>query len=117
MANQSDHDILITLVETVNNNNTVVLEKISDVKEKVQEVNDGISSKVNDHEIRIKSIEKIIQMSDPENSLKKLIEIYEWKKDFQLIYRFVITLSAGVGAFFGFIIAAVSFFSGIFKSQ
>lgn len=104
----TDHDILITLVETVKNNNLTVLEKIDDVKQKVQEVNDGISMKVNDHDTRLKNIEKIVQLSTPEESMKKLNELWQWKTKFQFTWKFIITTAAGVGGLVGFIISSLA---------
>lgn len=104
----TDHDILITLVETVKNNNLTVLEKIDDVKQKVQEVNDGISMKVNDHDTRLKNIEKIVQLSTPEESMKKLNELWQWKTNFQFTWKFIITIAAGVGGLVGSIISSLA---------
>lgn len=115
MANKSDHDLLITLVETVKNNNDNLLNKVQEVKEKVQEVNDGINFKVTDHENRIKTIEKLIQTVGPEEALKKLNEVFEWKKSFQTIWKFVITIASIVGAIIGFLLATISGLLGLFR--
>jgi hypothetical protein len=102
--NQSDHDILITLVATVRNNNVTVLEKIEDVKQKVQEVNDGVNAKVNDHELRIKALEHLVQLTNPEEAIKQLQDVVDWKKKFQLIWWLIV----GLSLMLGFILSQVS---------
>jgi hypothetical protein len=104
----SDHDILITLVETVKNNQFIVLEKIDDIKQKVQEVNDGISFTVKDHDLRIKTIERLVQITSPEESKKELEGLLEWKKQFQMTWRLTVGSSAVVGGIIGFVLSLIS---------
>jgi hypothetical protein len=100
-----DHDILITLVETVKSNQAAVLDKINDVKDKVQEVNDGISTKVNDHEVRLKSIEEIIQLVQPKKSFAQLQDLITWKSQSDYKSKFIITGALLLGGFLQWILS------------
>lgn len=107
LQQQSDHDILITLVETVKNNHSTVLDKISDVKSKVQEVNDGISTRVADHDLRIRTIEKLLETTAPVESLAELKKVVQWKKEFQFTWKVIVAVAAITGGIVGFLLSTV----------
>lgn len=100
-----DHDILITLVETVKNNHAALLDKISGVKADVGEIKDNVNVQIANHELRIKSIENIHNRVNPEVELKKLNEVYQWSHDFRITWKFILGVSLAVSS-------VVSFFLG-----
>lgn len=100
-----DHDILITLVETVKNNHAAVLDKISGVKSDVGEIKDNVNIQIANHELRIKSMEDLHNRVNPEVELKKLNEVYQWSHDFRITWKFVLGVSLAVSS-------VVSFFLG-----
>ena len=61
----TDHDLLITLVETVKNNHQMVLGKFDDVKTDIMDIRTGSTYTLNDHEKRLRSLEKTSDEVNP----------------------------------------------------
>jgi len=104
---KSDHDILITLVETVNNNHKNISDKILDVKADIGSIRDGISAQISNHEIRIKMLEELTVKIRLEDQVKRLDEVYDWMKGFRLTWKFVIGTSITVSSIIGFILGTI----------
>lgn len=95
-----DHDTLIRLEAKVD-------QVVSDIKE----MKDGTTTKMVDHETRIKSLESNVQVIQPETSIKQLREMVEWKSNFQFTWRFIVGASGTVGAIIGALMSiAVNYF-------
>lgn len=97
-----DHDILITLVETVKNNQTALLDKISGVKADVAEIKNNVNVQIANHELRIKSIEDLHTRVNPEVELKKLNEVYQWSHDFRITWKFILGVSVALSSIISF---------------
>lgn len=93
----SDHDLIITLVETVKNNNSVVLEKFSDIKMQIESVNLTIMPKVENHEKRIREIE-------------------QWQSNFKATWKFIVGSASIIGSVVSFIIMAILYFLNYISS-
>lgn len=52
-----DHDTIVKLVEAVENIDTKFTEKFIDLTNAIKSLNDGTSSKLNDHELKITKLE------------------------------------------------------------
>lgn len=108
MTNQTpDHDILITLVESVKNNHTTVMDKIGDVKADVAELKDVVNLRIVDHEIRIKALEKLRDEVQPETVLEIIRRNDKWINDFKLTWKVTLGIASTIAAIIGFILATV----------
>lgn len=106
MINQTpDHDILITLVETVKNNHITVMDKIGDVKADVAELKDVVNLRIVDHEIRIKALEKLRDEVQPETVLEIIRRNDKWINDFKLTWKVTLGIASTIAAIIGFILA------------
>jgi hypothetical protein len=81
-----DHDTLIRL-------ETIVTQISSDIKE----LKDGISDKLADHEIRIKTCEKILDEHATEDLPGKTLANYAWIHDFNTRWQLIVTLAGFIG--------------------
>lgn len=105
MDNQKiDHDILITLVETVKNNQTALLDKIAGVKEDVSEIKEGVNLRIADHEARIKSLEKLRDEVQPETTLQIVKRNDKWINDFRITWKTILLITAVASAIITFIL-------------
>jgi hypothetical protein len=102
-----DHDILITLVETVKNNHTALLDKISGVKSDVGEIKDNVNIQIANHELRLKSIEELHTRVNPEVELKKLNEVYQWSHDFRITWKFILGVAITVSSIISFVLGTI----------
>lgn len=89
---RTDHDTLIRVEAKVD-------ALIADVKE----MKDGTNLKLIDHEGRLKSLEKIVDETNPEVRVKQVDELVQWKHDFSLTYKVIITIASVIGAMVGFV--------------
>ncbi len=88
-----DHDTLIRLESKVDS----VLTDIKDLKE-------GTTTKLADHELRLRVLEKLAEQYQPELNLKKLNEVYQWKHDFQVTWKVILATASAVGGIVGFLL-------------
>ena len=102
-----DHDILITLVETVKNNHVALLDKISGVKADVGEIKDNVNIQIANHELRIKVIEELHNKIKAESELKKLNEVYQWSHDFRITWKFILGVSLAVSSIISFFLGTI----------
>lgn len=102
-----DHDILITLVETVKNNHMALLDKISGVKADVAEIKDNVNVQIANHEVRIKAIEDVHNKISPDVELKKLNEVYQWMHDFRITWKFILGVSIAVSSIVSFFLGTI----------
>lgn len=116
LLTMTDHDILITLVETVKNNHTNVMEKIEGVKNDVRitretdlkEIKDGTQVRLAEHDVRIRTLEKLANDYKPE-PLAGMIKAHEqWIHDFRLTWKFVLGVSIAISTIIGFVLGTVS---------
>lgn len=107
--NSSDHDILITLVETVKNNHKTTLEKMDGIKVQVTDIKDGIHVQLSEHEQRIKDVEKLCNEISNINVLDQVRDNTSWINQYKTTYKTIIGLSI-------FLSSAVSFILGIVAS-
>lgn len=91
-----DHDTLIRLESKVDS----LITDIRDLK-------DGTSQKLTDHETRIRIMEKMAEVSQPEANIKKLNEVYGWVHDFKVRWQFVVAVAGLVGGVVGFILTLI----------
>lgn len=110
MPNQdlTDHDILITLVESTKNNHTTVMDKISDVKADVIDLKNAINLKIADHEIRIKELEKLRDELQPHSLVETLKKNDKWINDFKLTWKVTIGIASGIATVIGFLLATIA---------
>lgn len=102
-----DHDLLITLVETVKNNHTAVLDKIADVKDDVADIKEGVNLRIADHEVRIKELEKIRDELQPYMLADLIKKNNQWINDFRLTWKITLGIASSVAATVGFIIGII----------
>lgn len=102
-----DHDILITLVETVKNNHTALLDKISGVKSDVGEIKDNVNIQIANHEIRIKAIEDVHNKINAEVELKRLDDVYQWMHDFRITWKFILGASITISSIISFFLGTI----------
>ncbi len=112
---KTDHDILITLVESVKNNHATILDKIADIKEDVAEIKAGINLRIADHEIRIKALEKMRDELRPHTMAEIIEKNNQWINDFRLTWKITLGIASAVAAIVGFVIATVIEVLRLFK--
>lgn len=112
---EKDHDILITLVETVKNNHAAILDKISGVKDDVAEIKEGVNLRIANHEIRIKELEKLRDELQPHVLVDLIRKNNQWINDFKLTWKVTLGISSSIAAIVGFIIATVIEVLRLFK--
>lgn len=103
----TDHDILITLVETVKNNHVAMLDKISQLKQDISEIKDNVNLQITNHELRIKAIEEVHNKVNTEAELKKLNEVYNWSHDFRITWKFILGVAIGVSSIISFFLGTI----------
>lgn len=103
----TDHDILITLVETVKNNHVAMLDKISQLKQDIGEIKDNVNLQITNHELRIKALEGAHNKINPEVELKKLNEVYQWMHDFRITWKFILGVTIAVSSIISFLLGTI----------
>lgn len=101
---KSDHDTLIRL-ET----------KVDQIVVDIKELKDGLNAKVADLDARVKLMEKLRDEMTPIESHNRINELWQWKHDFSLTWKVIITIASVVGGVVGFILSVVTDLMGIFK--
>ena len=101
---KSDHDTLIRL-ET----------KVDQIVVDFKELKDGLNAKVADLDARVKLMEKLRDEMTPIESHNRINELWQWKHDFSLTWKVIITIASVVGGVVGFILSVVTDLMGIFK--
>lgn len=104
----TDHDILITLVESTKNNHATLLDKMSDVKADVMDLKSMVNLKIADHEIRIKELEKLRDELQPHTLVEILRKNDKWINDFKLTWKVTLGIASGIATVIGFILATVA---------
>lgn len=112
---KSDHDILITLVESVKNNHATILDKIADVKDDVNEIKQGVNLRIADHELRIKALEKLRDELQPHILAETIDKNNQWINDFKLTWKVTLGIASSVAAVVGFVIATIIEVLRLFK--
>lgn len=102
-----DHDILITLVETVKNNHVAMLDKIAQLKQDVSEIKDNVNLQITNHELRIKALEEVHNKVNPEVELKKLNDVYQWSHDFRITWKFILGVAIAVSSIISFFLGTI----------
>lgn len=95
---RTDHDTLIRLEG-----------KVDSIQRDVAELKDGISSKIADHEIRIKAIEKVIVETDLLNSYKSFLHLKEEVHDFKTTATVWRTIAGAVGGALFWLLTQIPF--------
>lgn len=112
-----DHDILITLVETVKNNHAALLDKIAGVKEDVSEIKEGVNLKLADHEVRIKALEKLRDEVQPETTLEIIKRNDKWINEFKITWKTVLVITAAASAIITFILTTLIHINNLFGGK
>ena len=94
---RSDHDTLLRLEVKVD-------ALIADVKE----LKDGTNLQLTEHELRIRIIEKVHEEINPLQVVQEFKEVQLKIRDFQTIWKFVVTIAGAVGGIIGFILSVVA---------
>lgn len=93
----SDHDLLIRL-DT----------KFDELTTQIKINNDGVISKLGDHETRLKSMETLRDEFGPILIKQQVEQNTQWIHDFKLTYRTLVAIAATVGAVAGFFLSVVT---------
>ena len=101
---RTDHDTLIRLEA-----------KVDQIGVEIKELKDGLNVKVADLDNRVKLMEKLRDELSPIESHQRINELWQWKHDFSLTWKVIITIASVVGGVVGFILSVVTNIMGIFK--
>lgn len=112
-----DHDILITLVETVKNNHTALLDKIAGVKEDVSDIKETVNLRIADHELRIKALEKLRDEVQPQSVLEIVKKNDKWINDFKITWKTVLVITAGASAVITFLLTTLIHINNLFGGK
>lgn len=112
--NKTDHDILITLVENVKNNHTTILDKIDGVKNDVSEIKENVSMKIADHEIRIRSLEKLRDEIKPESMVEILLKNEKWISEYKITWKLMLTVASIIAGVVGFLLSTLADYLKLF---
>ncbi len=93
---QSDHDLLIR-----------VEYKVDGLINEVREIQDGIRAQLTNHELRLVAIEKLRDTCDVSENIIKIKELYQWKHDFGLTWKLVVSVASVIGAVASAVISIV----------
>lgn len=108
---QSDHDILITLVATVDNNHKSMVEKMTDLKTDVVEIKDGSNREIAELKGRVVALEKITADVNLVKLAQLAKEDHDWLHDFRINWKYVVgTVSFVSGVFGAGIVLLLNFF-------
>ena len=99
-----DHDMLIRL-ET----------KLDGVAIDIKEVKEVTTIRLSNLENRVNELEKLRDELNPREVVKKVNEVYQRQYDFQLTWKVVVAVAAGIGGIVGFLISTLVNVSQIFK--
>ena len=102
---QTDHDILVTLVEAVKQNHNSVMTRIDSVKGDVKEIKDGTAAKLLELDMRIKVQEDLHLRLQPEKLAEQVHANTQWIHDFKISYRAIIGFSMAISSIITFLLS------------
>lgn len=102
---QTDHDILVTLVEAVKQNHNSVMTRIDSVKGDVKEIKDGTAAKLLELDMRIKAQEDQNLRLQPEKIADQVHLNSQWIHDFKISYRAIIGFSMAISSVITFLLS------------
>lgn len=112
----SDHDILITLVETVKNNHRNTSDKLEDVKNKIDEVKNGSNVQLANHEARISAMEALRDKVNPEQ-LGEVVKTHDkWINEFAITWKTSIRMAVATSSIISFILGTITALLVLFKN-
>ncbi len=105
---QNDHDLLVSMVATTSLNQAQVIEKINDLKSDIASIKDGVSVQIENHNLRIRAIEKIHDELNPEKISKLVYEHENFISDYKSTHKERNIIISGVIAVLGFMISILT---------
>ena len=115
LEKKSDHDILITLVETVRLQHQSLADKVDGVKIDVKnlrdidlkEIKDGTQLKLLELEKRIKDLELLRDQLQPVTITKQVQENTDWIKTFRISYKATLGTVIAITSIITFILTTI----------
>lgn len=105
MSNMSDHDLLIRL-DT----------RFDELTNQIKLNNDGIISKITDHEGRLRSMETVRDDFDPEKMKEIILANNQWIHDFRLTWKTILGIGVAVGSAVGATVSSIINIQNVFKN-
>lgn len=84
---QSDHDLIVSMVATNKLSQSTVLERIADVKTDIAELKGNFTSQIGIFDSRIRTLESLAISSNPAENLKKLEAHDEFINDYKSTHK------------------------------
>ncbi len=119
----SDHDILITLVATVNEQHKSLLEKMEGVKQNIKDIKDvdlkeiknGTHERIVALEIRVASMEKLRDETNYPEVVKTVRNNNEWISSFKISWKTTLFIVSTATAVVTFILSFLLQLSNLLK--
>ncbi len=106
---QVDHDTLIELKTSFAGFLDRYVVDMKDLK-------DGVKTRVDDHEMRVKKIEnEILAIGGTEVAWKRFLIIEKWVNDFQLKWKTIVGVAVTLGSLVTFILGLIAKLTGLLK--
>ena len=106
---QADHDTLIEL-------KTIVKGFLEQYKTDMKELKDGIKLRVDDHEMRIKTIEDdIVAMGGSKTAWERFILVEKWVNEFQLRWKTIVLVATTIGSVVTVVLGIIGKVLGLIK--
>lgn len=122
-ATMSDHDLLITLVTTVNEQHKSLLEKVEGVKQDIKEVKDvdlkelknGTHEKIVGLELRVAALEKQRDETNYAEVVKTVRNNNEWISSFKISWKTTLFIVSCATAAVTFVLSVLLQLSNLVK--
>lgn len=105
---REDHDTLIRLESSVDGIINKIDEFKKDIKNDLREIKDDTKATIDDHENRIKTLERSHERVNIDSLKKELDDAKLWQRDFMVRWKFVLATSSAIGAIVGFLATFLS---------
>lgn len=114
-SEKSDHDILITLQETVNQQHRAIMEKITSVQGEVmdmkkidlKDLRESNTRRVENIESRLDAYDKISAELQPMKLKAQIDEDHRWITEFKITWRAVLLMAGGISALITFVLTTL----------
>src|SRR3989304_4292780 len=104
---QADHDTLVEL-------KTLFKTFVEQYKIDMKDLQDGIKTRVDDHELRVKKIENdLIAIGGVHEAWKRFLVVEKWSQEFQLKWKTVIGVGVTIGSTVTFILGIIAKIAGL----
>jgi hypothetical protein len=101
---QTDHDILITLVETNRQQFIIMTGKMDDIKVSMRELKNNTQEDVRKLDVRIAQVEELHNELQLRELAKQVKENSQWINNFKISYRIILIVAAAAGSLITFLL-------------